>query len=244
MALYTYVKQTPRYRRKILSIASTLFVFSGLSMITWVVYPILAFEVFYAPKFIGLIRPIPETVISEALENSVLGSSGDGISAVHASDVDYTRASNWFPKVSPKKLEYTFGSYQLSIPKLGIDNALTIVGSEDLNKSLIHWSGSAKPGEYGSAIVFGHSTIPWLYNPKDYHTIFSKLPDLSRGDEIFLTTNKVTYKYVVEDMRIVSPEDVSVLEQHFDDSYVTLITCVPPGTYLKRLVVRGRLAKF
>lgn len=208
-------------------------------------YPILAFELFYAPKFIGLIRPIPETVISEAMENVVLGSSSTGLPAVSASDVDYTKASNWFPKVSSKSLTYTFSSYQVSIPKLGIENALSIVGSEDLSRSLIHWSGSAMPGEYGSIIIFGHSTIPWLYNPKDYRSIFSKLPELVTGDEIILTTNNnVSYKYVVEDMRIVSPDDVSVLEQRYDDSYVTLITCVPPGTYLKRLVVRGRLVKF
>ncbi|MBI2611816.1 sortase [Candidatus Gottesmanbacteria bacterium] len=245
MALYYYVKKTSLPRRRILSIASTLFVFSGLSVITWVIYPILAFELFYAPKFIGLVRPIPETIISEAMENAILGSGDERANAVYASDVDYTKASNWFPKVSPKKLEYTFGSYKVSIPKLSIENALSIVGSEDLSKSLIHWAGSAQPGEYGSAIIFGHSTIPWLYNPKDYKSIFSKLPDLVRGDEIILTANNnVSYKYIVEDMRIVSPDDVSVLEQKYDDSYVTLITCVPPGTYLKRLVVTGRLSKF
>ncbi len=244
MALYLYVKHTPKIKKRVFSFFSTLFVFSGLSIITWVIYPIIAFELFYAPKFMGLLRPIPETVISEAMENAAFGSTNPAVAAVSASDVDYTKASNWFPKVSPKKLEYTFTSYQVSIPKLKIENALSIVGSEDLSKSLIHWSGSAMPGEYGSTIIFGHSTIPWLYNPKDYKTIFSKLPDLVRGDDIFLTVNNATYKYKVEDMRIVSPEDVSVLEQKYDDSYVVLITCVPPGTYLKRLIVRGRLAKF
>jgi len=41
----------------------------------------------------------------------------------------------------------------------------------------------------------------------------------------------------------VEPEDLSILEQRFDDSYLTLVTCVPPGTYLRRLVVRARLVK-
>ena len=244
MAIYCYVKEKPRYHKRLLSVVSTLFVFSGLSIIAWVAYPILAFELWYAPKFMGLVRPIPETVVASAMENSILGQSDDNYAVVHASDVDYTKASNWFPKASVKKLEYTFSSYKVSIPKLGIENALALEGSEDLDKSLIHWSGSAQPGEYGSVIIFGHSTIPWLYNPKDYHTIFSKLPDLVRGDDILLTAQNATYRYQVIDMRIVSPQDLTVLEQKYDDAYVTLITCVPPGTYLKRLVVRAKLVKF
>jgi len=48
---------------------------------------------------------------------------------------------------------------------------------------------------------------------------------------------------VVEKMIEVSPRDLSILAQRYDDSYLTLITCVPPGTYFKRLIVRARLAK-
>jgi len=34
-----------------------------------------------------------------------------------------------------------------------------------------------------------------------------------------------------------------VLEQKNDASYISLITCVPPGTYWKRLVVRAKLTE-
>lgn len=243
MAIYSYVKQQPQPYRKFLSVISTFFVFGGLSLIGWVAYPILAFELFYAPRFLGLVKPIPETIISEALENKVLGSTSQSSFGAEAG-VDYTRASTWFPKASPQKLDSSINSYFITIPRLKIDNALAQVGSEDLNKSLIHWGGSAIPGDYGTAVVFGHSSLVWLYNPKDYYTIFSKLPELNLGDDIYFNVGNATYRYKVEEMRVTSPDDLSVLEQKYDDRYVTLITCVPPGTYLKRLVVKARMVKF
>jgi sortase A len=41
------------------------------------------------------------------------------------------------------------------------------------------------PGEYGNIVIFGHSTLPQLYNPKDYKTIFTYLPSLEKKDHIF-----------------------------------------------------------
>jgi sortase A len=40
---------------------------------------------------------------------------------------------------------------------------------------------------------------------------------------------------------VVDPNDFGVLDQDKDGSYLTLITCTPPGTYLKRLVVKAKL---
>jgi len=96
-------------------------------------------------------------------------------------------------------------------------------------------------------VIFGHSTLPQFYNPTDYHTIFSLLPslratsDLKDGDDIFITYDGATYHYSVSDMVVTTPEDLSSLEQRYDDSYVTLVTCVPPGTYWQRLNVKARL---
>jgi len=85
--------------------------------------------------------------------------------------------------------------------------------------------------------------ISGFFNPKNYITIFSNWPTLYPEDEIIIAYDKVKYKYIVEKMIEVFPNDVSILAQRYDDSYLTLITCVPPGTYLKRLIVRARLTK-
>ncbi len=117
------------------------------------------------------------------------------------------------------------------------------IGGENLGQSLIHYAGTALPGEYGNGVVFGHSTLPQFFNPKQYLSIFSLLPSLKEGAEIFVSFDGVTYKYVVESLKTFDPSDISVLEQRFDDRYLTLVTCVPPGTYWKRLAVKARLVK-
>ena len=233
MALYSYVKAKNSRRKKIAQIFSIVFIFSGMAIISWVTYPILSFELFYAPKFVKLISPIPSDVIAQNLNSEfsqVLGTS----------TTDYTKASVWFPKAINIKLATTTSSYSLSIPKLRIENATVLVGAEDLSKSLIHFTGP-QPGNYGTPVIFGHSTIPWLYNPKDYKTIFSKLPDLVKGDKILITSDNITYTYQVTDMRVTTPDDLSVLEQDYNSASIALVTCVPPGTYLKRLIIKGKL---
>lgn len=97
------------------------------------------------------------------------------------------------------------------------------------------------PGKKGNAVVFGHSTLPQLFDSKNYLTIFSYLPSLAKGDKIFVNYDGIKYTYQVYEMFEVKPQNIEILEQTFDDAYLTLVTCVPPGTYLRRLVVKSRL---
>jgi sortase A len=126
---------------------------------------------------------------------------------------------------------------------LGIKKATIAIGGEDLSESLIQYPGTALPGKNGNAVIFGHSILPQFYDPEDYLSIFSTLPTLDEGDEIQLDYDGVVYKYIVENMFEVLPSDIEVLEQDRSDSFLTLVTCVPPGHPLKpkRLVVRARI---
>jgi sortase A len=144
--------------------------------------------------------------------------------------------------MSPQKHIVTpVNTYTLSIPKLKIENALVTISGDDLGDSLVHYGGTALPGQYGNAVVFGHSTLPQFYSPTNYKTIFSLLPTLKAGDDISVTYDGVTYTYTVVELLVLDPTDLSVLEQRFDDSYLTLVTCVPPGTTWKRLNVLAKL---
>ena len=245
MPLYRYIKakatppQLPAKRsgRTRFPLTSMLLMTSGLLMIGWVLWPIAAFELIVSPSYIQTIRPIPDPVIVQAMDNStdILGDSSNN---------DYTKASTWFPKSPQKKeRENDLGRYTISIPKIRIHNSHAIVGGDDLDSSLIHYGGTPLPGQYGNAVVFGHSVLPVFFNPQNYLTIFSLLPTLTEGDEIFVTLDNVTYKYTVSEMKVVSPDNISVLEQQYDWSYLSLVTCVPPGTYWKRLIVRSKLEK-
>lgn len=177
------------------------------------------------------------TSLDEA--NSVLGDF-----SVFSNNLrDFTQASLWFPDRPQSSVPSTLNvkQYTISIPKLNIMDAKVTVGGEDLSKSLVHYIPTSLPGEYGNVVIFGHSTLPQLYNPKDYKTIFTYLPSLEEGDNIYVKMGDLQYQYQVFSMTVVNPNQTSVLDQDKSASYLTLITCVPPGTISQRLVVKAKL---
>ena len=233
---YAYVKATPNrwlYPNRVISVVLAAI---GSMLLLWVLFPIFSFSLLFTKNTAQLISPLPDSIqirLSNSFSSETLG----------VSTIDYTKASNWFPKSKQTNSAAAIDTYLLSIPKLKIKGAKTTIGSDDLNKSLIHYGGTGMPGKYGNAVIFGHSVLPTFFNPKDYKTIFSTLPSLKEGDEIEVTYDNVFYRYTVESMVVTDPDDVSGLEQKYDDSYITLVTCVPPGTYWKRLWIKARLKK-
>lgn len=249
MAIYRYVKKLPaatypQENRKKLNpkILAGMFVAAGILFLVNAAYPIVSYQLLVSPRFSqSFVSPSSEAAIAQSF-----GASKPAVLGTEIDLVDLTKASNWFPEAKTavfSATETSSSSYTLSIPKLKIYDALVLVGLEDLKKSLIQYPGTAEPGRYGNTVIFGHSVLPQFFNPKNYSTIFSTLPTLKPKDEIFVVYNQVQYKYVVEQMIEVEPNDISILAQRYDDSYLTLITCVPPGTYLRRLIVRARLTK-
>lgn len=172
-------------------------------------------------------------------------SNADASELVSPVESDFTKASNWFTGgVAPeafKKPKVAY--YTVSIPRLKIENASVAIGGEDLTKNLIQYPGTALPGKNGNSVIFGHSVLPIFYNPKEYISIFSTLDSLKTGDEVFIEYDNVSYTYKVEDSFEVFPTDLQVLQQDPSDSFLTLVTCVPPGDPRrpKRLIVRARI---
>jgi sortase A len=144
-------------------------------------------------------------------------------------NTDYTRASNWFTG-GAKPTDFVASKvsyYNVSVPKLKIENAVVAIGGDDLSHNLVQYPGTALPGKNGNTVIFGHSILPIFYNPQDYMAIFSTLPTLKIGDEIFVSYDSVSYIYKVEQMFEVRPTDIQVLEQDDSDSFLSLVTCVP-----------------
>jgi sortase A len=204
----------------------------GLFLILWAVIPILRFQI-SDNSFRQILSPLSANYYTQAEQGT-------------EETTDLTQINNWFT-ASPAKanlgvLDSPVGStYTLTIPKLKINQAVVTIGGQDLKASLVHYGQTALPGQLGSPVIFGHSVLPQFFNSKNYLTIFSTLYKLEQGDEITLRYDKSTYKYVVEEMYEVQPTDLSVLEQRYDNKTLTVITCSPPGTYLRRLVVRATL---
>lgn len=232
---YIYLKKNPPKKAKLLrhkKVIVGVLVFTGISLFTFALFPIIKFQLTYSTKFKQIIDPLSGQSFSQS---AVLGEN----------DVDYTQLSNWFINSSDSSnligqtIDSSNSTYYLSIPKLKITDAIVTLGSMDLTKSLIQYPQTALPGQLGNTVVFGHSVLPQFFSSKNYLTIFSTLYKLEQGDEIILRYDKSTYKYVVEEMYEVKPTDLSVLEQHYDNKTLTLITCSPPGTYLRRLIIKA-----
>lgn len=241
MPLYRYTKTYPKRRRRLRlpRIFPFLLMGSGILLMLWVTWPILSFRLISQDLFAGTIAPVPTdgVAVNPVVPNSVQAAQ----ESVNGEKLSYTNPNIWFPNKPQKKVVTPVNTYRLSIPKLRIKDANVVIAGDDLKKSLIHYGGTALPGEYGNTVIFGHSTLPQLYDPENYTTIFSLLPTLKVGDEIFVTYDGITYKYAVVEMTVHKPDDLSTLEQRFDDRYLTLVTCVPPGTYWERLSVRAKL---
>jgi len=243
MALYCYVKSVGKSEERgsffpagVRKFFPFFLIIVGLFLLTNALLPILSYELITSFRFKKkLVKPLPEQNLATS-RSEILGAG--------SSRIDYTKPSNWFPTaLKPLPQPSRITHYTISIPSLGISEAIVEIGGEDLGKSLIHYSGTAFPGEGGNGVVFGHSVLPQFFNPEKYKTIFSTLPTLEEGDEIFVDFDGISYRYQVTEMIEVEPEDVSVLEQRYDGEHLTLITCVPPGTYLRRLVVRAKLVR-
>lgn len=206
-----------------------LFVLVGLTFILNASVPIIQYEIFSISRLSG---------------NNLLSPVGnkDRVKGFETEVYTLTRPSDWFVGVpNLPQVESKVKFYNLTIPRLKIEGSTVEIGGEELSNSLIHFSGTALPGQSGNAVIFGHSSLPQFFNPKNYLSIFTKLPSLQKGDPVIVDYDGIRYKFIVEQIFEVMPTDIQVLEQRYDDSYLTLVTCVPPGTYLRRLVVKARI---
>ena len=242
--LYAYKKATdnnpspghtiPQYLRLLPATISII----GFSIIASVIWPIVSYNLssFSFLKSEELISP---------LRYDTLASNGVSEPKI-VSAIDYTRASNWFSNsqsVFTLSSETKVNFYTISIPSLDIFNAKVSLTDDNLSKHLIHYPQTALPGQKGSSVIFGHSTLPQFFNPQDYMSIFSTLPNIKHGDQITIKYDNINYLYQVVDLYEVKPSDTHVLLQDYNQTEMKLITCVPPGTKLKRLVVESKLIK-
>ncbi len=244
---YRYVKAPAGYRlaqpktwgdrlRLTLSLA---LVTGGILISTTVVYPLVSYQLYYAPKLQKNKLADPGGAIKIATaqeENPVF------VEEVVNTALDYTDSNNWFGGVQtlqPNSKGSLISS--LTIPKLGIEHAIVRNDHTDLKQSLIHYPGTANPGDLGNTVIFGHSVLPQFFNPKNYITIFSTLHRLEKGDQLQMQSDGASYTYEIYEMYETAPDDLTPLAQVYNGRYLTLITCTPPGTYLRRLIIKAHL---
>lgn len=234
MAKYYYQKGRKLKKAKILSLVIIL---SGVSLFLYIFFPIISWQIYFAPVFASqnLQIPIPKAnVVGNYSLTNLINSATRNLTT------DYTNANNWYPnfQVSQGQIDKT---YFISIPKAGVTNAVVKTANGDLAKNLVQYNANSFPPNKGNNIIFGHSTLPQLFDPNNYKTIFANLYKVGPGDIINVKIDKVSYNYKVDSVTVVEPDDTSILSQNFGESFITLITCTPPGTIWKRLIIRAKI---
>lgn len=134
--------------------------------------------------------------------------------------------------------------FSVVIPKIAanakiisnVDSADAKVYLNALNKGVAHAAGSKFPGESGHIFLFAHST-DYFWNVGSYNAIFYLLNKLIKGDEVDLFYGGQRYVYKVVGSQIVEPSQVEYITRQSNKEFLTLQTCWPPGTTLKRLLV-------
>ncbi len=138
--------------------------------------------------------------------------------------------------------------FGIVIPKIGA-NARVIANVDPgnyadyinaLKLGVAHAKGTVFPGQIGNTYLFAHS-VGNFWEVNQWNAVFYLLKELKPGDEVDLFYQGKRYIYIVYNTRIVNPEDTEFLSTISNFPMLTLQTCWPPGTTLKRLLVFARL---
>ena len=104
-----------------------------------------------------------------------------------------------------------------------------------LRHGVVHFPGTALPGDKGNVVITGHSSyFPW--DSGRFKDVFALLHQVGIGDRVVIYRDQIPYEYKVYDKQVVMPDQVEILTQKGSDR-LTLITCTPVGTNLKRLII-------
>lgn len=123
----------------------------------------------------------------------------------------------------------------ITIPK--ISQELPVYhGTSDgvLSVAVGHLQGTSLPvgGEGTHCVVSAHRGLPTA-------VLFTHLDRMEIGDIFYFTILDRTLTYEVDQIRIVEPDDASLLQIVDGKDYCTLLTCTPYGINTQRLLVRG-----
>ncbi len=162
-----------------------------------------------------------------------------------------TKSSEKTLKIPELELELAPSDNRIIIPRINQNIPIVRVSSENLinrdwkalendmqealKNGVVHYPGTSLPGKTGNTVITGHSSyFPW--DPGRFKDVFAVLDQLVLGDRIVVYYDQDKFTYEVKDIDIVLPSDIEVLKQTVDEK-LTLITCTPVGTNLKRLII-------
>jgi len=215
-----------RVRPNLFFLAGLFLGMCGLAFLLWLYFPVVQAEWQY--RFVWSRQPLPVVV-------SKIGSQ-DG-------SPDSTGSESPVSQLEPVSTQ--FG---LLIPKLHI--SAPVIGNVDPNNETLyqkalqngvaHAAGSSIPSSPGTTFLFAHSSANQLEAIR-YNAIFYLLNKLVVGDEIVVYYADQAYTYKVKSLEVVEPDQVQYAQTTTGPQQLTLMTCTPMGTALRRLLVHAEL---
>lgn len=244
MKKFVYKKSRTISSRMLVRITGLVILLLGFSLAAFTFYPLVAYEVYIQPAFASqsFASPIPQaTIISQDTISSLLENTAHQLGQL--ADPNDT---SWLPATSAdqyREVGVTEGlsNFYLAIPALDIPAEYVSMTDNNVNLHIIHFPDTAIPPNIGNAVVFGHSTLPQWFDPHNPHAIFATALNTKIGDSVVVTVGSKNYTYTVISMNIVAADDTSYLAQDTDGRYLSIVTCTPPGTTWKRLVIKAKL---
>jgi len=123
----------------------------------------------------------------------------------------------------------------LTVPKINQELPVYHGTSESiLSFAVGHFQGTSLPvgGEGNHCVVSAHRGLPTA-------VLFTHLDRMEVGDLFYFTILDRTFTYEVDQIRIVDPDDLTLIQMEDAKDYCTLLTCTPYGINTQRLLVRG-----
>lgn len=140
-------------------------------------------------------------------------------------------AATALPPPEPTPLDELPQPIWITIPAIQVDSPVIQVWIENdawlpIDYAAGYIRGTGDLGRQGNVVIAGHAGLRG--------GVFIGLPRLKAGDEVFLETPYIRYRYVVRDQRIVWPNQIEVFYAT-PTSTLTLIACANWDT--QRLVI-------
>jgi len=151
-------------------------------------------------------------------------------------------------KPAAAEIEPVDKDFGIVIPKIGanskvianVDPYNSKVYQRALTQGVAHAAGTILPGEIGNSFLFSHSSVNF-YEASRYNSVFYLLNKLEEGDLIYIYVKGEKLEFTVIDKGLYNSSAVNFLKSTGQGSTLTLMTCWPPGTTFKRLIITARL---
>jgi LPXTG-site transpeptidase (sortase) family protein len=164
---------------------------------------------------------------------------------------DFTRSVSLTKKANKNVIKPVNNQFAIVIPKINVNSSVvenvSPFNSEEyqtaLTKGVAHSITSAVPGKGQNVFIFAHSAGNFYYANR-FNAIFYLIHKLDLNDNIYIIYKGKKHHYQVKKKIIVDSKRTDYLYPQFSNNEsLTLMTCWPPGTTLKRLIVVANIVE-